>query len=230
MKLGLITGMLDEASCLDDIPKDARPSIRCSGAVSANAYAHAKDLISDNCDGLISFGMAGGLSPDLEPGDIVISSSVISKNGTWNANISWADALVEILIPEIKIVSRGRVFGSDRAITTPAEKAQHAENFDAAIVDMESHAVARAAEEAGAKFIIVRVVTDTYDRAIPNWVTNGIREDGSVNKPAMALGTLIHPWHIPALGRLASDSNKAKESLRRVALLVGPSFSLGTLR
>jgi adenosylhomocysteine nucleosidase len=229
MKLGFVTGMLDEASCLDDIPKDRRPSIRCSGAVSANAYAHAKDLILENCDGLVSFGMAGGLSPNLRPGDIVISSSVISNSGKWEANISWSNALIDILKPEIKNVSRGLVFSSDNPITTPGEKAQHATAFNAEIVDMESQAVARAAGEAGVKFIIIRVVADTYDRVIPNWVMRGIREDGSVNMPAIVVGTIAHPWHIPALSRLASDSRRAKKGLRRVALLVGPLFGLGTV-
>jgi adenosylhomocysteine nucleosidase len=229
MKLGIVTGMQDEASCLDNIPEDTRPPVRCSGAVTANAYTHAKDLISDGCNGLISFGMAGGLSPDLKPGDIVISSGVISSDGTWDVNRPWADALADLLIPELKTVSRGLVFGSDNAITTPTEKVQLSLDTEAGIVDMESHAVARAADEAGVKFIVIRVVADTYDRAIPGWVTQGIREDGSVNTPAMALGTLLHPWHIPALGRLAGDSKKAKKSLRRIALLVGPLFGLGTL-
>jgi adenosylhomocysteine nucleosidase len=228
-RLGLITGMVDEAACLEGIPADVRPDVRCSGARSANAFSHANELIARGCDGLISFGMAGGLAENLVPGDIVIASRAVSEIDTWEADAAWADTLSETL----ENVHRGDVWGSDVAVTSPDQKTRLATQSGAIIVDMESHAVARAAAQAGVKFIVVRVVADSHSRAIPSWVTapnsGGIREDGSVNMPAMAIGALTHPWHIPALIGLAGDSGKAKESLRRVALLGGFSFGLGTL-
>jgi adenosylhomocysteine nucleosidase len=224
-RLGLITGMVDEAACLEGIPADVRPDVRCSGARSANAFSHTQELIAEGCDGLVSFGMAGGLSADLAPGDIVISAQVIAEEDTWQADAAWADALSE----KLEKVHRGNVWGSNAAVTSPDQKAHLATQSGAVIVDMESHAVARAAAQAGIKFIVVRVVADAHTRAIPTWVTGGIREDGSVNLPAMVVGALTHPWHVPALIGLASDSGEAKKSLRRVALLGGFSFGLGTL-
>ena len=224
-RLGLITGMMDEAACLEGIALDVRPEIRCSGALSAKAYTHENDLISKGCDGLVSFGMAGGLSADLMPGDIVIASRVVSENETWDVDTAWADALSQ----KLENVHRGDVFGSDTAVTSTEEKKRLATQFSAVIVDMESHAVARAAAQADIKFIVVRVVADSHARTIPTWGTGGIREDGSVNMPAMAIGALMHPWHIPALIGLAGDSGEAKKSLRRVALLGGFRFGLGTL-
>lgn len=230
MKLGLIAGMVDEAACLKVIPQAKRPSIRCSGAITANAFSLSQELIEDGCDALISFGMAGGLSSELKPGDIVISSHVISENDRWNADVAWVAALILQLELENINVWHGSVFGSDTPVTSPTKKAYFAASTDAIIVDMESHAVARAAKEAGKKFIIVRVVADTYDRAIPSWIIGGIRENGCVDKLAMVLGALTHPWDIPALIRLASDSRKAKESLSRVALISSPLFSFSPLR
>ena len=222
-RLGLITGMIDEAACLEGIAADVRPDVRCSGAVSANAFSHANELIAQGCDGLVSFGMAGGLSADLVPGDVVIASRVVTDGDTWEADAAWADALAH----KIDAVHRGDVWGSDVAVTSAEQKSRLSTGSGTVIVDMESHSVARAAAQAGVKFIVVRVVADSHTHAIPTWVTGGIREDGSVNMPAMAIGTLTHPWHIPGLIRLAGDSGKAKESLRRVALLGGARFGLG---
>lgn len=224
-RLGLITGMVDEAACLDVLPVEASPDVRCSGARSANAFAHANELIAAGCDGLMSFGMAGGLVGELLPGDVVISFKVVSGPDTWETDTAWADALSE----RIENVNRGAVVGSDAAVTSADEKSRLATGTNAVIVDMESHAVARAAVQAGVPFLVVRVVADSHDRAIPNWVTRGIREDGSVNIPAMAVGALTHPWHIPALIGLAGDSRKATDSLRRVALLGSPLFCFGPL-
>ena len=91
-------------------------------------------------------------------------------------------------------------------------------------VDMESHAVAAAADGAGIPFLAVRAIADPLGRAIPNWVLSAITEEGSVDHGAVIAGLLGNPWDLPALIGLAGESAKAIRSLRRVARRAGPLF------
>src|SRR5262249_45245416 len=52
-------------------------------------------LISRGISGLVSFGIAGALSPGLRTGDLVISDRVMGEGGeAWQAHQPWLDALL----------------------------------------------------------------------------------------------------------------------------------------
>jgi len=223
-RLGVITGLAQEADCLDVFPAAARPPVGIAAASPAKAAALAGEMASGGCKALLSFGMAGGLRADLTPGDVVVTSSVVAPDGTiFETSKPWLET-VRAALGEEEGVTVAAMAGSERAVATPEAKRALAGKTGASAVDMESHAVARVAAEAGVAFLVIRAVADPVDRAIPSWVLGNISENGAPQYGAILAGLAMHPWDLPGLIRLKRDSDRAVRSLRRVAGRLGPSF------
>lgn len=225
-RLGVITGLIREADCLGVIPADRRPLVRSSGARPARAYALSRELIGEGCQGLVSFGTAGGLKADLKPGTLVLADKVVRDDGkVFQASKPWLERM-EKAVDGPGAVTGAAIAGSDTVVANPQAKRALAAKTSAVAVDMESHAVARAAEEAGVPFLVVRVVADSLERTLPEWILGTVGESGGTRYGAVLSGLARHPWDLPALVGLAGDNRKAMATLRRVAGLSGELFFL----
>lgn len=225
-RLGVITGLIREADCLGVIPADRRPLVRSSGARPARAYALSRELIGEGCQGLVSFGTAGGLKADLKPGTLVLAESVVRDDGkVFQVSKPWLERM-EKAVTGPAAVTGAAIAGSDTVAANPEAKRALAAKTSAVAVDMESHAVARAAEEAGVPFLVVRVIADSLQRTLPEWILGTVGESGGTRPGAVLSGLARHPWDLPALVGLAGDNAKAMAALRRVAGLSGGLFFL----
>lgn len=93
--LGVVTGLKSEAKLLNG------RGFACvsTGGKSDTASAKIERLIAAGATGLVSFGIAGALSPDLKTGDIVIGDTVASAAGeVWRAHRPWVDVLLSSLV------------------------------------------------------------------------------------------------------------------------------------
>lgn len=224
--LGIITGLIGEARTLAGFPAPDRPSIFCSGANSARALEGARTLVSNGCAGLLSYGMAGGLNPGLDPGAVVVPDAVIAPGGELiETDKAWRQGLRAALGPSMEVSAR-HLAGSDTLLTSVAAKKSLYRDTDAVAVDMESHAVARAARDGGVPFLALRVIADPAGRAVPEWIVGAISEGGRPRTGRILAGLLIRPWDVGVLIGLAGDSKIALGCLSRVALLAGPRFGL----
>ncbi len=227
-RLGVITGLIREADCLSVIPADRRPLVRSSGARPARAYALSRELIGEGCQGLVSFGTAGGLKADLKPGTLVLAVSVVRDDGkVFQTSKPWLERMEKAVAGPGAVtgtVTGTAIAGSDTVAANPEAKRALAAKTSAVAVDMESHAVARAAEEAGVPFLVVRVVADSLERTLPEWILGTVGESGGTRPGAVLSGLAQHPWDLPALVGLAVDNRKAMAALRRVAGLSDPLF------
>jgi len=227
MRLGVITGLARESECLDVFPAGQRPAVRCAGAKSDRAHVLARELADEGCQGLLSFGTAGGLTADQPPGGLIIASSVTAPDGrVFETSKPWLDRVQNILGPDDGATIAGMA-GAATVITTPETKKDLGLAANAVAVDMESHAVGAAAAEAGLLFMIIRAVADPVDRSIPGWVLGNISSQGTPHYGAILAGLAAHPWDLPTLLRLKRDSDRALQSLRGVAGRLGPLFGLG---
>jgi adenosylhomocysteine nucleosidase len=163
--------------------------------------------------GLVSFGLCGALDPALVVGDLVIADGVVSQGGRLAADDAWSDAL-RAALPEART---GLVAGGDVIVGSVAAKAALRQASGAAIVDMESHSVAKAARAAGLPFAVVRAVSDTAAFALPRAAQAGFQADGLPDVGAVIAALLRRPWELPALIRTAVDSERAFKSLERAA-------------
>ena len=113
-------------------------------------------------------------------------------------------------------VQSGALSGVDRVLVRPEEKLALFAQTRAGAADMESHVLARAASEAGVPFVVIRVVSDPSNRALPRAALVGLTEDGRVDGRAVALALLRRPWECPDMMTLALDGAQAMYRLRRV--------------
>lgn len=223
--VGVITGVRTEADALRPIMGDAQsPLIRFSGARPRIAADSVDELLSLGVDGILSFGSAGGLSGDLAPGDLIVGRQVVNQEGTsWSCDQEWTGHLEQSL----KIQGH-TVFGSDGLVNIKAKHRIFAET-QAAIVDMESHVVAKKAAEKGIPFAILRSVVDPRDFEIPTWVADSVRPNGTISYLPLISGMCIFPWHIGRLASLGGYNKRAMGSLGSAVRVLGPGLGLFTV-
>lgn len=152
-----------------------------SGVGKVNAAACTQVLVDHfGVDYLINSGVAGGLNPDVNIGDIVISTDavqhdvdvtafgekpgVISRMDTsyFEADeklIQLAQSATEGLTGDIQVF-QGRIASGDQFIADAEKQAWITENFSAYAVEMEGAAIAHVAHLNEVPFVIIRAISD----------------------------------------------------------------------
>jgi adenosylhomocysteine nucleosidase len=228
VRLGVVTGLEQEARCLRAFAAAEQTAVCCRGAGPPAAASAAAKLLREGCSALLSYGFAGGLTTGLRPGDIVVAEAIVDADGrAWPTDPGWRAALLRKLAEHPRRrVEAGRLAGLDRPLLTPLEKAECGRRLSATAVDMESAAVAAAAADAGVPFLAVRVVIDPVDRAVPAWLVNAIDSRGKPRPGRLLAGLAVNPRDLLALLRLARDQRSALVALRDVAVDAGLLFAL----
>ncbi len=156
------------------------------------AWASALLLEQHRPLALVGAGIAGALSPDLAVGDIIASRRVRSGIG-------------DTPPPDPGLLKRALAGGTaragtlatvDRPVVTRAAKAAlaAASGGDAVLaVDMESSAWAREAAVRGIPYLILRVVSDTAEEELPDFLPDCVGSDGSIRRAAVARRAFLRP-------------------------------------
>lgn len=199
----------------------AGPGLRviCSGDGRNLAAAIAHEIAA-GCPGLVSFGVAGGLAPDLVSGSCVVASEVVFGEARWRTDQRWSERMLRTIPGAVS----GGLLGVKAPVARPEDKrALHLES-GAVAVDMESHIVARMASAAGVPFAAIRVITDPAERALPRSALAGMRPDGTTNVAAVLRALARRPRDLPALFQTALDARTARAALLRGRQLLGPGL------
>jgi hopanoid-associated phosphorylase len=173
------------------------------------------------CPSIISFGVAGGLAPDLTPGDCVVASAIIDYPALRATDRLWSERLVDT-IPGAR---QGPIVGGNSVVSNPADKRRLHEVTGAIAVDMESHLVARLAASHGLAFAAVRVIIDPAHRVVPPAALLAMAPSGNTDVSAMLWEIFARPSQVSRLMRLAADAMAARAALVRLRRVLGPSFS-----
>jgi adenosylhomocysteine nucleosidase len=145
-------------------------------------------------DRMVSIGFCGALDPALRIGDIVVSGEVPEELGA---------SFVQ-----------GDVLSLDRVAITAAEKGELRASTQAAVVEMESAAVARKAREWAVPFGCVRVVSDVAGENLPLDFNSYRDADGRFSRTRIAFAAMGHPFTVlPGLIRLDRNCRLAAERL-----------------
>ncbi|HZT26145.1 MAG TPA: phosphorylase [Pseudolabrys sp.] len=170
------------------------------------------------CRGLISFGVAGGLRPDLTAGTCIVASAVVAGQSRIATDLRWSRKLLEAMPKAIS----GVLAGAPAPVASADEKrALHAATA-ADAVDTESHIVARIAADHGLPMAAVRVVCDPAARSLPPLVIRSIRANGTTDIGALLRSIVREPKHLRTIFRVALDARAARATLVRSARLLGP--------
>ncbi|QLH39564.1 MAG: purine phosphorylase [Defluviicoccus sp.] len=228
MRLGIVSGLASEAACLRVFDVESRLRVRCAGAGPTAARSAASTLLAEGCTALVSFGCAGGLDPRLGPGTVMVATEIVDRQGgRFPTDRSWCARVLTALGDSVGEAFAGRLLGNDSMLASAAEKQRLASELAASLVDMESHAIARVAAEAGVPMLAIRVVCDQATTSLPVWLDGVVGEDGKPRTGQVVARLAAHPSDLGRVLKLAANQRAALKTLRRVALRVGPLFALG---
>ena len=172
--------------------------------------------------GLISFGVAGGLASHLRAGDWVVASSIREAQTVRATDAVWSRKLLGLIDGAI----HAPILGVDFPVAEPEKKRELYRTTGAAVVDMESHVVARVADQHKLAFAALRVVVDPAHRTVPPAALINMRPDGRPNVPAMLRNIAARPSQLSRLARIAVDAFAARAAMNRVRRDIGPHFGL----
>ena len=226
--LGIIVGVPAEARSLakhtvtNDEPVRLQEGVTLgvSGVGPRRAGLASRRLLEKGATALLSWGSAGGLSPKLSPGSLILPRIIIASDRTvYHADPSWHKDLCNRLRGQVEFHT-GPLAESVTVVQTSAEKAILFQQTGAIGVDMESAAVAAVAQEARVPFIAVRAVADSTDMTLPTSALNACDEFGRLNFLKLIRGVAERPTELFPLIRLARDYRAAQRTLTLVARLI----------
>ena len=198
--------------------------VRCAASRPDRAENCAAELLEAGCTALMSFGIGGGLSPEISAGQVVVADRVVLPGGREvMTDESWRERLLAALRPKANIVV-GPVVGSETIVADPEEKQKIYRQTGAVVVDMESHRVAKVAAAVDVPFLVIRAVSDTSVQGIPKSAIGAINENGTPRYGKVISGLFRQPGDLPKLIRLSKDTDRALASLRGVVLTAGALF------
>jgi hopanoid-associated phosphorylase len=191
--------------------------VAVTGGGDAKGLADKLDALHGDIKGVISFGLAGGLSPLLKVGEVVIADQVISGSEQWRCDERWRVALAAKLV----VTHQGPVAASGTILENAKSKAELFSATGALAVDMESAVAARFAAARKLPFAVLRVISDDARHALPPAALVAMKPDGGVALGRVLGSLLRHPLQVPNLIRTARTSGKAFRELLRCRSLCG---------
>jgi hopanoid-associated phosphorylase len=186
-----------------------------------------RDAIRNGVRGIISFGVCGGLDPQLRPGKVVIASSVFAgKDEVYPSDHLWAE--------ELRRMIPGAGYSPIAGVASPMTSFEERRDFHASTgavaADMESQIVARIAAECRIPFAVCRVVLNPAHRMLPRAALIKIGPAGKPGLRKIGGSVVKDPWQLPGLGRLAVDAGIALLALRGAKQRLGAHLGFPHLR
>lgn len=199
-------------------------------------YAARADLLeralsaaaARGCSGIVSFGTAGGLAPDLEPGTLIVADAVEGPFGRLQTDRRWSDRLAAALAvgPLTARVRRGLVAAVTAPLVSAGDKDVLHRSNGALAVDMESHIAGAKAAALGVPFAVCRAIVDPAWRTLPSAATAGLRDDGTTALAPILRELLRQPSQLAALIQVAIDARAARVSLVEARRAMGEAGAL----
>ena len=200
-RVGIVVGLQAEAR----IARRSGCLVEIGGGTTAGAQAAAHRLIAQNVTVLVSFGLAGGLDPLLRPGDIIVPDTVVTRghciatNAAFNARFGGP--------------TPHSLLGADRIAASSEDKRRIWLGTGCAAVDLESGAVALAADAEGIPFAVIRAICDPADRDLPPAALAALDGRGAIGLARVIASVIASPRQIPSLLALAWDAAAARHAL-----------------
>lgn len=174
------------------------------GGGDAAGAARAVAALAPTVQALVSFGLAGGLDPALQPGDLLVPEAVVLDGTRWPTDPTLSRALGG--------ATPHTLLGGGPLLATAAQKRAARAASGAHAVDLESAAVAREAAARGMPFAVLRAVIDGAGTDLPQAALVALDARGRIGGLRVVFAALTHPAELPALialGRAAAAARRA---------------------
>lgn len=200
---------------------DTHPALqlRICGIGPGNAYQAANELLAGGARGLVSWGCAAGLTETARSGDLYLPTEIIdqARQQHFQVDAAWHARLDRQLQAAARNHSTQTLVSVTTLLDSRQAKAALQQQSGAAVADMESAAIARAAAEYGRPFLCVRAVADNLDMAVPKSLLQVVDAHGNPHSGALLSALLRQPGLLPTLLRLGRAFAAARKTLRTVA-------------
>jgi nucleoside phosphorylase len=193
-------------------PANARNKAEAALLPFMDAYRSPKP------DAVLIIGLCGALNASLPERRIVAYTECRATDATkplLRCSGTIVDSAIELLKGSSIFCDRVVGITSPRIATTPDERHALAQ-YGAAVVDMESYFIVEAASAAGVSAAVLRVVSDSFYRKLPDF-NRALKNDGSLDgwkALRVALGSPLRTC------RLLAANNRAVQDLARALDLV----------
>jgi nucleoside phosphorylase len=182
------------------------------GPRNATAKAEAALREGDKPHAIVVIGLCGGLTASLSEGTIVAYKECLSTEANSPRMLccrTTSETMLEMLASAQIPCESAVGITSRRIATTRAERLSLAKS-GATVVDMESYCIARVATQFGVPVVVLRVVSDSIDRKLPD--LNRALDDGGAldNRKALRVA-LASPLKT---ARLLAANRRAMQRLR----------------
>jgi adenosylhomocysteine nucleosidase len=201
MNPAFVTGLKAEAALL------RRYHAASGDGTPAGALAAAERLVAEGAKGLVSFGLAGGLSRAVKAGSVLVPEAVLEAGTRYACD----PGIMQFLGGG----TGGVMLAGERIVADADEKAALYRESGALAVDLESGAVARVAAAHGLPFAVLRAVADPARRTLPPAALIPLKADGAINLGAILRAVAWRPAQIPGLIALAGDASRARQALHQ---------------
>lgn len=184
--------------------------------IGKKAMAQAVEYVIANFDPsvCINVGYAGGTTPHMSAGDIIIATSVIDAetNKAFDAAADLAENVGNVCNQRGLKAMRGGLVTVDRVISTPHEKAFIGTEHDALALDMESSAFMERCIASKKPCLVVRAILDPLDVILPD-MGDVMQADGTMSMAKVAGHLAHHPKDTLSLHKIEYCAIKARESI-----------------
>jgi adenosylhomocysteine nucleosidase len=194
--------------------KGCHVALAISGVGAAAAARATEALLTGHRPRwLISAGFSGALQPGLERNAILVAESVGDAAGRrinvdlQSGPVAWNE------MPGVRI---GKLLSVDRIVRQPQEKRLLGQQHAALAVDMESSTVAEVCSRTAARFLAVRVVSDTVDEVLPPDIERLSRKKSSAGRFGAALAAALdRPGALKEMLKLRENALVASDRLAK---------------
>jgi nucleoside phosphorylase len=196
-------------------------SILITGIGRRNAEKSLREFLATNSPELVlACGFAGGLNPDLKPGDVVFEFFLRSSRRE-SAQTGIGNQLEPTHVGCYEQLAAAgakpaKIFCADRITTTVAEKKKLRVETGADAVEMESGTIHAVCRERGILCATVRVISDMANEDLPLDFNQLFKPDKSLDFGKLAWAIARSPGKIGALLKLQKRSRFAAEQLASV--------------
>ena len=225
-KLGIIAALPAEAKCFQinklsyksPIEIEKNVFLCISGIGYESSLNASKKLVKLNVDGLISWGIAGGISNSINSGDMIIARSVINQRNIYSTSHEWQKKIISHFKDSSYKIFDGDVVSTERICASFKEKMKLFKETKALAIDMESLGIAEIANASNLDFIIIRTIADNADSNIPKAVIKNIDNFGRINIGKFLASCLFHPTQIYEIILLAKNYKKSLAALTKISI------------
>ena len=192
-----------------------------TGVGPDNAEAVASRLFEGTpVTAALSLGVAGGLSPQLQTGDLIVGDRAILRRSSGPQSFPCDSGLQEAALTVIRRWNGrhclGPILTVDRIVRTPKEKSQLAAESGAVALDMESAAIASAALAYSVPFLAIRGILDPLHEDLAIDFDQFLDTEGEPSLPRLMRYLITHPFTLPHLVRLGIRTKSVCARLGRL--------------